>query len=208
MLDFVVVLVENAPSVSGMRACLALNIVKLVRIVQAQTEKTKALWRVCRCVCVCFTSNLQLYQQFAHLCETTPKTTLDDITLIWPNTSMNHTSLSDFLSESYLHKMSFNGGWMRPSGCHIFLLFKMPPDLFATVMWHITLTRKEAVSTRWKDGHRHLVFRRGISQSVFRLSPLHVNSDKDQIEMPKSNSEHSCLCSACCSSIRWCLVYS
>lgn len=131
-----------------------------------------------------------------------------DLTTGQPSKSMNHTSLSDFLSESYLHKMSFKGGWMRPSGCHIFLLFKMPPESVAPVMRHITLTRKGAVSTRWKDGHRHLVFRRGISQSVFRLSPLHVNWDKDQIQMPKSNSEHSCLSSACCSSIRSCPVYS
>ncbi|KAL6471840.1 hypothetical protein MHYP_G00204900 [Metynnis hypsauchen] len=38
MLDFDIVDVENAPAVLGMRACLDLNIVKLVHIIQAQPE--------------------------------------------------------------------------------------------------------------------------------------------------------------------------
>lgn len=219
MLDFVVVHVENAPSVSGMRACLALNIVKLVRIVQAQKtpkhyEKFADVFKdiglfpggrvlhlkpsAIPVVCPPLWDHSKDHSKWHHA----------DLTTGQSNTSMNHTSLSDSLSGSYLHKMSFKGRWMRPSGCHIFLLFEMPPDSVAPVMWYITLTRKRALSTQWKDGYRHLVFRRGISQSVFWLSPLHVNWDKDQIQMPKSNSDHSCLCSACCSSIHLCLVYS
>lgn len=186
MWDFVGVHVENDPSGSGTRACLALNIVKPVRIVQAQTENTCIM----RSLPMCWRplDNFLKPSAIPVVCPPLWDHSKDHSRWHHTDSTARQPAATPFWNHICTRWVSKEGGWGLQgvtsscrSKCHL-----TPVAYY--VAYYINQERGCInPMKRWRS--RSSVKEVDIALSVFRLSTLHVNWDKEQIQMPKSNFE-------------------